>query len=252
MCYAVEAGRAAELLQAKDRDEATVHRLRGDVLLWLKQDALAAQEEYRKAIALRPGDPASLARLAEAQSAGGDTEAAKRSAQAALAIDPHRPDLRTLAFPRHEQPRLRPGIAVAAAACERVNRMTTPCRWNLASALAQTGQNAEALHLSRSPRSTAGYPDEKGALHALEARVLREWGVTTRRKKASAEARRLSRRFSEREAKANGKENKMPTSRRDVLRDVSALAAGALWEPMPLTGVGPVCSRPPFRSQPFA
>src|SRR5258708_762823 len=97
ICYAVEAGKVAERLRTSGEDAAALGRLRGDVLLRLKGDAAAAQEEYRKAIALRPGDPALLERLAEAQLTAGDTEGARTSAQAALAIDPHRGEaMRTL------------------------------------------------------------------------------------------------------------------------------------------------------------
>ena len=61
----------------------------------------------------------------------------------------------------------------------------------LGKALAQTGNAAEALK-SLAPVLAAGYPDEKGALHALEARVLRELGQDADAEKAAAEARRLS------------------------------------------------------------
>ncbi len=191
VCYAVEAGKAAELLQASSHDEAALHRLRGDVELRLKQDAAAAQLEYRKAIALRPGDPALLARLAEAQSAAGDTEAAKQSAQAALGIDPHRTEaLRTLAFVamnNRDYDQALPWLRQLAAAApdDRTAQV------ELARALAQTGQSADALKYL-APVLAAGYPDEKGALHALEARALRDLGRDDEAAKASAEARRLS------------------------------------------------------------
>jgi len=191
VCYAVEAGKAAELLQASSHDEAALHRLRGDVELRLKQDAAAAQLEYRKAIALRPGDPALLARLAEAQSAAGDTEAAKQSAQAALGIDPHRTEaLRTLAFVamnNRDYDQALPWLRQLAAAApdDRTAQV------ELGRALAQTGQSADALKYL-APVLAAGYPDEKGALHALEARALRDLGRDDEAAKASAEARRLS------------------------------------------------------------
>ena len=66
ICYAVEAGKAAGQLQDGVEDAAALHRLRGDVLLRLKGDANAAQQEYRQAIAVRPGDPTLIERLAEA------------------------------------------------------------------------------------------------------------------------------------------------------------------------------------------
>jgi tetratricopeptide (TPR) repeat protein len=191
VCYAVEAGKAADLLQANNHDEATLHRLRGDVKFRLKQDAVAAQEEYRKAIALHPGDPGLLERLAEAQSAAGDTEAAKQSAQVALAIDPHRRGaLRTLAaiaMTNRDYNQALPWLQQLAA--ESPGDRTAQVE--LGRALAQTGKSAEALQ-DLAPALASGYPDEKGALHALEARVLRDLGREDEAAKASAEARRLS------------------------------------------------------------
>ena len=61
----------------------------------------------------------------------------------------------------------------------------------LGRALAQTGNSSEALHYL-APALASGYPDEKGALHALEARALRDLGREDEAAKASAEARRLS------------------------------------------------------------
>jgi tetratricopeptide (TPR) repeat protein len=191
ICYAVEAGKAAVLLQFKSKDEAALNLLRGDVLLRLKGDAPAAQEEYRKAIALHPGDPALLARLADAQLTAGDTEAARQSAQASLAIDPHRPDaLRTLvslAMSNREYEQALPWLKQLAI--ESPGDKTVQVQ--LGRALAQTGNAAEALaHLA--PALASGYPDEKGSLHALEAQVLRQLGREDEATKAAAEAHRLS------------------------------------------------------------
>jgi tetratricopeptide (TPR) repeat protein len=191
ICYAVEAGKAAAQLQSNAEDQGAVHRLRGDVLLRIKTDAAAAEAEYRNAISLRPGDPALLARLAEAQLAAGDTEGAARSAQAALAIDPHRTDaLHTLAFlamSSRDYDQALPWLRqlVAESPGDRSAQV------ELGRALAQTGNNTEALQYL-APALDAGYPDEKGALHALEARVFRDLGRDAEAAKASAEARRLS------------------------------------------------------------
>ena len=191
ICYALQAGIAAARLQAHSKDEAALHRLRGDVLLRIKTDAAAAQQEYRKAIALHPGDPALLARLAEAQMAAADTEGAKQSAQAALAVDPHRREaLRTLAFlamNNRDYDQALPWLRQLAAE----SPGDQSAQVELGRALAQTGNNAEALKYL-APALAAGYPDEKGALHALEARVLRDLGRTEEAAAASAEARRLS------------------------------------------------------------
>jgi predicted Zn-dependent protease len=207
ICYAVQAGVAAEQLQANGKDRAALHRLRGDVLLRIKTDAAAAAEEYRKAIALRPGDPGLLARLAEAQVSAGDTEGAKQSAQAALAVDPHRREaLRTLAFvavSNREYEQALPWLRQIAAE----SPGDRSAQVELGRALAQTGNSAEALKYLAPPLD-AGYPDEKGALHALEARVLRDLGRDEEAARASAEARRLSDAFQARDkATPSGKTN---------------------------------------------
>ncbi len=191
ICYAVEAGKAAGQLQAGAEDAAAMHLLRGDILLRLKGDAAGAQEEYGQALALRPGDPALHEHLAEAQLTAGNTEAARESALAALAIDPHRREaLRTLAsltMSNRDYAQALPWLR--RLAIEAPGDLMVQVQ--LGKALAQTGNAAEALK-SLAPVLAAGYPDEKGALHALEARVLRELGQDADAEKAAAEARRLS------------------------------------------------------------
>jgi len=191
ICYAVEAGRAEEQLQAAAQDLAAVHRLRGDVLLRLKGDAVAAEGEYRQAIEIRSNDPRLLESLAEAQLAAGESTAAEQSAKAALAIDPHRREaLRTLAAlamnNRDYDQALRPlRQLVAEAPGDRAAAI------ELAKALAQTGELTEALRIL-APALAAGYPDEKGALHALMAHALRKLGRNDEAVAAETEARRLS------------------------------------------------------------
>lgn len=191
ICYAVEAGRAASQLQNGMDNTAELHRLRGDVLLRLKGDPVSAEQEYRQAITLRPGDPALKERLAEAQFTAGDTQGAQQSALAALAIDPHGQEaLRTLASLAMNNRDYQQALPLlrqldAEASGDRSVQV------QMAKALEQTGNTAEALqHLA--PALAAGYPDEKGALHALEARLLRELGRNSDAAKAAAEARRLS------------------------------------------------------------
>jgi predicted Zn-dependent protease len=191
ICYAMEAGNVAARLQSGAEDAAAVHRLRGDVLLRLKGDASAAQSEYREAIVIRANDPGLLERLAEAQMSAGDTEGARQSAQAALSIDPHqRGALRTLsalAMSNRDYDQALPWLRqlVKEAPGDRAAQV------ELGRALAQTGMSAEALQWL-APALTAGYPDEKGALHALMARVLRKLGRDDEAEKAEAEARHLS------------------------------------------------------------
>jgi predicted Zn-dependent protease len=204
VCYSLEAGKTADKLKSSTDDPAALASLQGDILLRLKQDAPAAQQAYQKAIAARPGDPAILERLAEAQLAAGDVEAARASSEAALHINPHaREAMRTLAsiaMDRRDYDAALPLLTQLA--------LESPADFSvqveLGRALVQTGKAAEALdHLK--PVLDAGYPDEKGALHALEARALRQLGRDAEAEKASAEARRRSDAFQARN-KEGGRE----------------------------------------------
>ena len=191
ICYALEAGKAADRLNANAKDQAAGDQLHGDILLRLKNDSADAQREYQKAIVLRPGDPALLERLAAAQLASGEMDAARQSANASLQLNPHaREALRTLAAITMTQRDYDQAVPLlqrlAQEAPEDLNVQV-----DLGRALVQTGKAANALqHLK--PALDAGYPDEKGALHAMEARALRQLGRDEEAEKASAEARRLS------------------------------------------------------------
>jgi predicted Zn-dependent protease len=191
ICYALEAGKAEQVLQNIAENVAAVHRLRGDVLLRLKGDGAGAEAEYRQAIAARAGDPALLERLAEAQLKAGETDAAEQSAQAALVIDPHRREalrtLASLAMNDRDYERALPWLKQLAA--ESPGDRTVQVQ--LGKALAQNSDAQGALHWLE-PSLAAGYPDEKGALHALLGAVYRKLGRTADAVKAETEARRLS------------------------------------------------------------
>ena len=194
VCYALEAEKVADQLKSGGEDAAALHRLRGDVLLRLSEDAPGAEKEFAAAIQLRPGDPALLERLAEAQLTAGETDAAKASAQAALAIDAHRRGaLRTIASIEMDErdyeaalPTLRELVKEEPA-----NKML---KVQLGKALAQL-DNAQEAYNMLAPALAAGYPDEKGALHAQLSRVLRKLGRNAEADKAEAEAKRLSDKF---------------------------------------------------------
>ena len=191
ICYAMEAEKVASRLEAAGGEPSALHRLRGDVLLRLRDDPAGAVQEYKQAIALRPGDPALEERLAEAQLSAGDPEAARQSAMAALALDPHRPGaLRTMAsmsMDTRDYEQALPWLRKLAAE----SPGDLGVQVELGKALAQTGHAAEALQNLQSAIA-AGFPDEKGALHSLEARMLRELGRDAEAAKTAAEARRLS------------------------------------------------------------
>lgn len=204
ICYALAAGKAADKLKTNGDDQAAIDRLHGDILLRLKSDPAGAQREYQKAIALRPGDPSLLERLAAAQLAAGNMDAARSSAQASLQLDPHGREalrnLATIAMAQREYDQAIPLLErLAHEAPGDLNVQV-----DLGRALVQTGKAAEALqHLM--PALNAGYPDEKGALHAMEARALRQLGRDDEAEKAALEARHLSDAFQAR-SKEGGRE----------------------------------------------
>ena len=202
VCYAQEAGKAAGQLETAAEDMAAVHRLRGDVLLRLQGDAAGAEIEYKQALAMRNGDPALLERLAEAQLTAGDTEGARASAQAALAIEPHRREalrtLASLATSNRDYEQALPWLRQLAAETPG----DTTVQVELAKTLAQTGANQEAVDLL-GPALASGYPDEKGALHGLLGRALRKLGRAAEATKAEAEARRLSDAFQAQQTSGN-------------------------------------------------
>ena len=190
-CYAAAASEAADQLQSKSGDAAAVHRLQGDVLLRLKNDTAGAEKEYSEALRLRPGDPSLRARMAEAQLAASDTEAAETSARSALAVDPHQNSalhtLSAIALNNRDYESAMPWLRELAAQDPR----DLAIQVQLARALAQTGHANEALPMLQAALR-AGYPDSSGATHTLLASVLRKLGREQEAVKAEAEARRLS------------------------------------------------------------
>jgi len=194
LCYAVEADRAVAQLNTKAQDQGALHQLRGDVLLRLSNDATAAQSEYKQAIALRGQDPALFERMAEAQLSAGDPEGARRSAMTALGIDPHRRaamgTLATLAMNNRDYEEALPWLEKMKAESPSDRKVEV----ELGRALAQTGKPVEAL-TNLQDALAAGYPDEKGALHSLEAKLLRELGRDAEAARAADEAKRLSNAF---------------------------------------------------------
>ena len=194
LCYAVEADRAAARLNANTQDQGALHQLRGDVLLRLSNNAAAAQSEYKQAIALRGQDPALFERMAEAQMSAGDPEAARQSAMTALGIDPHRRaamgTLATLAMNNRDYEGALPWLEKMKAESPNDRKVEV----ELGRALAQTGKPAEAL-ANLQDALAGGYPDEKGALHSLEARLLKELGRDAEAARAADEAKLLSNAF---------------------------------------------------------
>ncbi len=193
LCYASEAEHAADRVGDLG-DQADAHRLRGDILVRIKGDGQSATEEYTKAIDLRPKDPGLSERLAQAYMSVGDMQQAQKAARRALSLDPHRTlALRLLAsIAMNEKDYLNALVFLNQMLAIRPDDAWT--RVQMGIAYAQTGQPELALHHLQPPL-TAGYPDERGALHAVLAGVLRKLGRAQEAQNAAEEATRLSDRF---------------------------------------------------------
>ena len=157
-------------------------------------DAQAATEEYTQAIHLSPKDAGLSERLAQAYLSLGDMQRAQQAAREALTLDPHRrTTLRLLAsIAMNER-----DYQGALVFLNRMLAMDPNDAWTRVQtgiAYAQTGQAEQALHHLQ-PALAAGYPDERGALHATLAGVLRKLGREQEAQRAAEEASRLSDRF---------------------------------------------------------
>jgi tetratricopeptide (TPR) repeat protein len=173
-CYELEAVHTADQLKAQGK-EASVHQIRGDILLSIRLDASQAATEYTEALRLKPKNPELLEKLAEAYFSLGDMDQARRSAQEALEQNPHRrPVLRLLVRVAMSQR----DYSTALSLLDRLAALEPEDAWTRVqqgTAYAQTGHPQEAVqHLK--PALDAGYPDEKGALHAVLAGQLRKLG----------------------------------------------------------------------------
>ena len=191
VCYAQSAGAVAERLQQAGGEDAVAHTMRGDVLLRLQANGADAVAEYQTALRIHPDDPRTLERLAEAQFATGENDAARASAQAALKLDAHRPSAqRTLAKISMQQRDYKTALPLLRELSTR-DPHDLSVRVDLATACAQTGALQDALQ-TLTPVLKAGYPDEKGSLHYLLGTVLRDLGRMPEAKEAFATARKLS------------------------------------------------------------
>jgi Tetratricopeptide repeat len=193
LCYASEAERAIVRL-GKLGNQVAFHRVRGDFLVRVKGNMQGAAEEYVKARKLQPRDPLLAERLAQAYENIKDMQRAKLAAREALALDPRRAVslrlLASIAMNERDYPNALESLNKLLAL--RPNDAWT--RVQLGIACAQTGQLEEAL-ANLQPALAAGYPDERGALHAMLASVLRKLGREQEAQSAVAESTRLSNLF---------------------------------------------------------
>ncbi len=192
LCYARQAGLVADrLTRSGNKQEAAVHIMRGDVLLRIQANGAAASREYKVALDERPNDPSILARMAEAQLASGQMDAARETALAALNIDSHQlGSKRTLAKIAMEQRDYASALPYLRELVKH-DPQDVSSHVQLGTACAQTGALEEALH-NLGPALAAGYPDQKGSLHYLLGSVLRKIGRIDDAQRAFATARELS------------------------------------------------------------
>ncbi len=198
VCYGAVVGNAAGQLTAQGK-EVAVHRIHGDILLSMKGDASGAVAEYTEALRLEPKDLDLLEKRAQAYITAGDMDKARQNAQAVLAVDPHRELalqlLARIAMNERDYPQ-------ALSMLRKLARMEPEDSWTrvqLGTAYAQTGRPQDAVRCLE-PALVAGYPDEKGALHALLSGQLRRLGREQEAKVAADEAVKRANTFEERGA----------------------------------------------------
>lgn len=190
-CYSREAGKVAQQAEQSAENEASLHVMRGDILLRLQTKAELAIGEYQQALTREPGDPSVLERLAEAQFGAGKSDEARANAQAALKIDPQRVGAkRTLAKIAIQERDYTTALPYLREVATRDPRDLTG-RVELGKACAQTGALQEALQ-SLAPALEQGYPDERGTLHYLLGTVLKKMGRAADAEQAFAAATQLS------------------------------------------------------------
>ena len=192
-CYEFEAVRTADQLSAQGKVGA-VHEIRGNILLSIRLDAAQAIVEYKEALRLKPKDPELLEKLAEAYFSLGNMESAGQRAEEALALNPHRAQLLRLLIQVAVSER---DYSTALSLLDRLAQVQPEDAWmrvQQGTAYAQTGRAEEAVRRLK-PALDGGYPDEKGALHALLAGQLRKLGRDQEARSASDEAIKLADKF---------------------------------------------------------
>jgi tetratricopeptide (TPR) repeat protein len=199
VCYGSEAGRAAAQLAAQNK-EVAIHRIRGDILLSMKGDASAAEAEYSEGLRLRPKDPDLLEKRAEAYMALGDMEHARQNAQEVLIENPHREVALQLLVRVAMNERDYPEALKLLGKLVEMEPEDPWTRVQMGTAYAQTGRPQDAVRYLE-PALAAGYPDEKGALHAVLAGQLRKLGREQEAKSTAEEAIRLANSFQEQSPK---------------------------------------------------
>jgi tetratricopeptide (TPR) repeat protein len=192
-CYGSVVGHAASELSAQGKKVA-VHQIHGDILLSMKGDASGAAAEYTEALRLKPNDADLLDKRAQAYFNQGDLGKAQRDAHAALVVDPHRQPALQLLIRIAMNERDYPQALLLLAKFAKLQPDDPWTRVQFATAYAQTGRPQDSVR-NLQPVLLAGYPDEKGALHALLAGQLRKLGREQEAKAAAEQAVKLANTF---------------------------------------------------------
>ena len=175
LSYAKLAEEETATLARDQSANSIVHAVRGEVLLRLAGNGVAAAEQYKKAVAFSSGDPALWAGLAAAEFLAGDWDSARASAVRALELDPNR----ALASRTFAEVCMQERDYVAAIpALEKVLELQPGdihAQFLLGTAYSQTGEYQKALRFLRTAERR-GFPDEKGRLQYLLGNVLRKLG----------------------------------------------------------------------------
>jgi len=199
-CYKREAIRTADQLQELGK-EASVHQIRGDILLSMRLDAEKAVAEYEKALNLKPDDGPLLEKLAEGYFSEGDTTKARRTAQRALALNPHRTRLLRMIAEIEMNDR---NYEAALSVLKPLSELEPEDGWIMVQLgiVSMHTDDAKSAVEKLERALSQGYPDEKGALHQMLAMQLRKLGRVDEAKQAAAEALRLADLFAEQHSAA--------------------------------------------------
>ncbi|MGA2351332.1 MAG: hypothetical protein ABSF70_12935 [Terracidiphilus sp.] len=191
--YWLQACYALELAQAESRlsTEAARHRLAGTRQLRLRGDAPAALAEFLKALEFKQDDAELFAEMAEAYRMEGDSKHARQMAVAAVEIEPRQGSALTTMAQLEMNER---NYTEALTYLKRLAIVQPRDAWTRVQLGVTYGQigNPAMLVQYLKPELAAGYPDQKGALHAQLAGALRKLGRDAEAKQAAAEAVRLT------------------------------------------------------------